>query len=235
MAASSGGEFAPGFCPRTFRFSWPKDRPTVWCGPRSRRPTARASAGTAIGWSLFSWPVSAMLSSRATSPKPQSPGWPGALPASRRRRIAGLKSGLDASWTRSSGSIRIEELSEAIVRSRRLRLVGLASAVIGPALIVGFVLGLVAYSPTRVIVAFALAIGGMVLTGSSRSSTEELERALKQAESRADRGDRRAQSRPGWRKQLAAATEEGWSGRRGIEPSYEAWEASVLPLNYARA
>jgi hypothetical protein len=78
--------------------------------------------------------------------------------------------------------IRIEELSEAIARSRRLRLVGLASAVIGPALIVGFVVGLVAYSPTRVIVAFALAIGGMVLMGSSRSSTEELERALRQAE-----------------------------------------------------
>ena len=78
--------------------------------------------------------------------------------------------------------IRIEEFREAIARSRRLRLVGLASAVIGPALIVGFVLGLVDYSPTRVIVAFALAIGGMVLMGSSRSSTEELERALKQAE-----------------------------------------------------
>ena len=78
--------------------------------------------------------------------------------------------------------LRIEELREAIARSRRLRLVGLASAVIGPALIVGFVLGLVAYTPTRVIVAFALAIGGMVLMGSSRSSTEELERALSHAE-----------------------------------------------------
>jgi hypothetical protein len=78
--------------------------------------------------------------------------------------------------------LRIEGLREAIARSRRLRLVGQASAVIGPALIVAFVLGLVAYSPTRVLVAFALAIGGMVLMGSSRSSTEELERALKQAE-----------------------------------------------------
>jgi hypothetical protein len=78
--------------------------------------------------------------------------------------------------------LRIEELREAIARSRRLRLVGQASAVIGPALIVGFVLGLVAYSPTRVLVALALAMGGMVLMGSSRSSTEELERALKQAE-----------------------------------------------------
>jgi O-antigen ligase len=78
--------------------------------------------------------------------------------------------------------LRIEELREAIARSRRLRLVGQASAVIGPALIVGFVLGLVAYSPTRVLVAFALAIGGVVLAGSSRSSTEELDRSLKQAE-----------------------------------------------------
>ena len=78
--------------------------------------------------------------------------------------------------------MRIEELREAIARSRRLRLVGLASAVIGPTLIAGFLVGLVDYSPTRVIVAFALAIGGMVLMGSSRSSTEELERALKQAE-----------------------------------------------------
>jgi hypothetical protein len=78
--------------------------------------------------------------------------------------------------------LRIEELREAIARSRRLRLVGQASAVIGPALIVGFVPGLVAYSPTRVLVAFALAIGGVVLAGSSRSSTEELERSLKQAE-----------------------------------------------------
>ncbi len=78
--------------------------------------------------------------------------------------------------------IRIEELREAIARSRRLRLVGLASVVIGPALILGFVLGLIDYTPARVLVAFALAIGGMVLMGSSRSSTEELERAMKKAE-----------------------------------------------------
>jgi hypothetical protein len=78
--------------------------------------------------------------------------------------------------------IRIEELREAIARSRRLRLVGLASAVIGPTLIVAFILGLVDYTSARVLVAFALAIGGMVLMGSSRSSTEEVERGLKQAE-----------------------------------------------------
>lgn len=78
--------------------------------------------------------------------------------------------------------LRIEGLRDAIDRSRRLRLAGLASAVIGPALILGFVVGLVDYTPTRMIVALALAIGGVVLMGSSRSSTEELERALRQAE-----------------------------------------------------
>ena len=78
--------------------------------------------------------------------------------------------------------LRIEKLSEAIERSRRLRLAGRALVVIGPMLLAGFALGLVNDSPTRVIAALALAIGGVVLMGSSRSSTEELERSLKQAE-----------------------------------------------------
>jgi hypothetical protein len=78
--------------------------------------------------------------------------------------------------------LQIEKLSEAIERSRRLRLAGRALVVIGPMLLAGFALGLVSDSPTRVIVALALAIGGVVLMGSSRSSTEELERSLKQAE-----------------------------------------------------
>jgi hypothetical protein len=78
--------------------------------------------------------------------------------------------------------LRIEKLSEAIDRSRRLRLAGRALVAIGPMLLAGLALGLVNDSPTRVIVALALAIGGVVLMGSSRSSTEELERSLKQAE-----------------------------------------------------
>jgi len=78
--------------------------------------------------------------------------------------------------------LRIEKLSEAIERSRRLRLAGRALVVIGPMLLAGIALGLVNHSPTRMIAALALAIGGVVLMGSSRSSTEELERSLKQAE-----------------------------------------------------
>jgi predicted benzoate:H+ symporter BenE len=78
--------------------------------------------------------------------------------------------------------LRIDELREAIERSRRWRFAGRASAVLGPALLAGLMLGIVDYTPERVIAALALAIGGMVLMGSSRSSTEELERALKHAE-----------------------------------------------------
>jgi hypothetical protein len=77
---------------------------------------------------------------------------------------------------------RIDELRDAIERSRRWRFAGRASAVLGPALLAALVLGIVDYTPERVIAALALAIGGMVLMGSSRSSTEELERALRQSE-----------------------------------------------------
>ncbi len=33
----------------------------------------------------------------------------------------------------------------------------------------------------------------------------------------------------------AGAVEKFWSGRREFEPSYEAWEASVLPINDANS
>jgi hypothetical protein len=77
---------------------------------------------------------------------------------------------------------RIEELREAIQRSRRLIMAGRACAVIGPALLGCFILGLLDFTPARMIVAIALAIGGVVLMGSSRSSTEQLELTLKRTE-----------------------------------------------------
>ena len=78
--------------------------------------------------------------------------------------------------------VRIEELREAIERSRRLMMAGRACAVIGPALLVCFMLGLVNFTPVRMIVGLSLAIGGVVLTGSSRASSEQLELSLKQTE-----------------------------------------------------
>ena len=78
--------------------------------------------------------------------------------------------------------IRIEELREAIGRSRRLMLAGRACAIIGPAMLVCFMLGLMNFAPLRMIVGIALAIGGVVLMGSSRASTEQLMLSLKRTE-----------------------------------------------------
>jgi hypothetical protein len=45
-----------------------------------------------------------------------------------------------------------------------------------------FMLGLIDFTPVRMIVGIALAIGGVVLTGSSRASTEQLILSLKRTE-----------------------------------------------------
>jgi O-antigen ligase len=77
---------------------------------------------------------------------------------------------------------QVEELRDSIRRSRRLMLAGRATVVIGLALLVVLLIGALDFTPTRMIVAIALAIGGVVLSGSSRSSTDELERALRLVE-----------------------------------------------------
>lgn len=78
--------------------------------------------------------------------------------------------------------LRIDELHEAIARSRRLMFAGRGAAVLGPVLLLALLFGLVAFTPARVVVALALLIGGVVLAGSSKSSTGELERSLARAE-----------------------------------------------------
>ena len=78
--------------------------------------------------------------------------------------------------------LRIEELREAIRRSRRLMLAGQACAVVGPALLLCLLIGLLRFTPTAMIIGIALGVGGVVLMGSSKSSTEELELSLRQTE-----------------------------------------------------
>ena len=77
---------------------------------------------------------------------------------------------------------RIDELREAIRRSRRLALVGRACAFAGAALVVCLALGLVTLIPIRLIVGMAALMGGLVVMGSSVGSTQQLELSLKQAE-----------------------------------------------------
>ncbi len=76
----------------------------------------------------------------------------------------------------------IDELREAIRRSRRLVVVGRACAFAGLALLAGLILGLAIFTPIRMIVGITLALGGLVLMGSSVGSTRQLELSLKRTE-----------------------------------------------------
>jgi hypothetical protein len=78
--------------------------------------------------------------------------------------------------------LRIEELGEAIQRSRRLGMVGRVAVVAGLAALAGLALGLLTFELTRVIVAISLTLGGVILMGSSKTSTEQLQFSLKRAE-----------------------------------------------------
>ena len=77
---------------------------------------------------------------------------------------------------------QIDELREAIRRSRRLVVAGRACAFAGVALLICFVLGLATVTPVQMIVGIAVGLGGLVLMGSSVSSTRQLELSLKQTE-----------------------------------------------------
>ncbi len=76
----------------------------------------------------------------------------------------------------------IDELREAIRRSRRLVVAGRACAFTGAALILSLMLGLATLTPLRIIVGVSVALGGLVLMGSSVGSTKQLELSLKATE-----------------------------------------------------
>ena len=77
---------------------------------------------------------------------------------------------------------QIDELREAIRRSRRLVVAGRACAFAGAALLICLVLGLTTVTPVQMIVGIAVGLGGLVLMGSSVGSTKQLELSLKRTE-----------------------------------------------------
>ncbi len=77
---------------------------------------------------------------------------------------------------------QIDELRESLQRSRKLVAAGRACASAGAALLIGLMLGLATFTPVRMIVATTVALGGLVLMGSSVGSTKQLELSLKQTE-----------------------------------------------------
>ena len=77
---------------------------------------------------------------------------------------------------------QIDELREAIRRSRRLVIAGRACAFAGAALLICLALGLATVTPVRMIVGIVVGLSGLVLMGSSVGSTKQLELSLKQTE-----------------------------------------------------
>ena len=77
---------------------------------------------------------------------------------------------------------QIDELREAIRHSRRLVIAGRACACAGAALLICLMLGLATVTPVRMIGGITVALGGLVLMGSSVGSTKQLELSLKQTE-----------------------------------------------------
>lgn len=80
--------------------------------------------------------------------------------------------------------VRIAELRDSVRRSRGLIRAGRAGVVLGLVILVGLLVGVLDFTPARTVVAIVLAIGGVVLTGSSQSSTDELERVLRLVEAK---------------------------------------------------
>ncbi|MDB5546128.1 MAG: hypothetical protein JWO64_3277 [Hyphomicrobiales bacterium] len=78
--------------------------------------------------------------------------------------------------------IQIEELAGSIRQSQKLILIGRLSAAAGVLALVVFALSSTSLSLAWLMTAVALALGGLVLTGASKSSTDELQRALTKAQ-----------------------------------------------------
>ena len=76
----------------------------------------------------------------------------------------------------------IDELREAIQRSRRLVIAGRVCAFAGAAWLIALMFGVATFTPIRMIVAITLTLGGLVLMGSSVGSTKQLELSLKRTE-----------------------------------------------------
>ena len=76
----------------------------------------------------------------------------------------------------------IEALRDAIGRSRKLMAAGRACVIVGLSLLAGAMSGLFNFMPLQSVAGIALALGGLVLAGSSKSSTEQLELSLRRTE-----------------------------------------------------
>jgi hypothetical protein len=76
----------------------------------------------------------------------------------------------------------IDELAETIERCRKIRLVGQAALALGVVLFLAVILTAMRYGPATLMGAIALVLGGIVVLGSNRSTSQQAVAALRAAE-----------------------------------------------------
>jgi len=76
----------------------------------------------------------------------------------------------------------IEELAEAIDRCRKVVLMSQAIIAVGAILVLAMMLGAIRFDPTVMIAAIAAVLGGTVLFGSNKTTSEQTTAALRAAE-----------------------------------------------------
>jgi hypothetical protein len=79
---------------------------------------------------------------------------------------------------------QIEELAAAIESCRKIILISRAAVVLGGLLIVAMLVGAVGFDSLVLIVAITAVLGGIVLFGSNKSTSEQAKTALRAAEAR---------------------------------------------------
>ena len=79
---------------------------------------------------------------------------------------------------------QIEELAAAIESCRKIILISRAAVVLGGVLIVSMIMGAVGFDSLVLIAAITAVIGGIVLFGSNKSTSEQAIAALRAAEAR---------------------------------------------------
>jgi hypothetical protein len=79
---------------------------------------------------------------------------------------------------------QIEELAEAIESCRKIILISRAAVVLGGFLIVAMIFGAVWFNSLALIAAITAVIGGIVLFGSNKSTSDQATAALRAAEAR---------------------------------------------------
>jgi hypothetical protein len=80
--------------------------------------------------------------------------------------------------------VRIEELAEQLGRCRKFAFAAKIAIIFGALLTAATVLGFITFTPMAMLGGVAALLGGIVLYGSNRSTSDELSKSLREAEAR---------------------------------------------------